>query len=107
MNENYETIRERIMRILESTKTPLTASEIANMLGNNTSPEDVYEHLAHVAKTIRAKSHGRKVLVMEPPVCKKCGFVFKDIKKPKKPSRCPKCKSEWIASPRFMIAENI
>lgn len=106
MTQNYETAREKIAKILESTKTPLTVDEIASMLNYEVSPKDIYEHLAHVAKTVRAKSGGRKLLIMEPPTCRKCGYVFKDLEKPKKPSRCPRCKSEWIAPPRFIVIEN-
>ncbi|MEM4718310.1 MAG: transcriptional regulator, partial [Desulfurococcaceae archaeon] len=40
---------------------------------------------------------------LEPPTCRKCGFVFKDLKRPRKPSKCPSCKSEWITPPRFLI----
>ncbi|MEM2810799.1 MAG: transcriptional regulator, partial [Candidatus Korarchaeum sp.] len=42
-------------------------------------------------------------LLMEPPQCRKCGYIFKDLKKPRKPSKCPKCGSEWISPPRFTI----
>lgn len=93
------------MRLLESANQPLTAGEIASILGVEITPEEVYEHLRHVAKTVYAKTKGRKVLVMDPPVCRKCGFVFKELDKPKKPSRCPKCKGEWISPPRFAIVD--
>ncbi len=105
MGSSELTIRERIMKLLESSKYPLTADDIINELGLDLSPNEVYEHLRHIAKSIRRLSNGRKILVMRPPMCRKCGYVFKDINKPKKPSRCPRCKSEWIEPPAFKIIE--
>ncbi|MFZ8782857.1 MAG: transcriptional regulator [Desulfurococcaceae archaeon] len=102
--EEFLTIRERIIELLRSTSRPLTAREIIEVLGVNITDREVYEHLAHIAKTIRSRSQGREVLLMEPPTCRKCGYVFKDLEKPKKPSRCPRCKSEWISPPRFIIS---
>lgn len=99
--ENEGSIRQRMMKFLEITKEPLTAEDIANIFDIDVN--DVYTHLIHIAKTVRRLSNGRKLLLMVPPRCKKCGFMFKDIDKPKKPSRCPRCKSEWIESPRFII----
>jgi len=100
----YETSRERITRLLRETTRPLSVDEIISILQLEESPRDVYEDLQHIAKSIYAKSGGREVLLMEPPYCRKCGYVFKDLEKPKKPSRCPRCRSEWIEPPRFMIS---
>jgi predicted Zn-ribbon and HTH transcriptional regulator len=94
-------IRQRIMKLLMESSEPLTAEDIARMFEIEVS--DVYEHLEHIAKSIRRMYGGSKALLMIPPRCRKCGYVFKDLEKPKKPSRCPKCKSEWIESPRFTI----
>jgi predicted Zn-ribbon and HTH transcriptional regulator len=96
-------IRERMTRLLETTEEPLTAEYIAQIFDMDV--EDVYIHLIHIAKSIRRSSNGKKLLLMIPPRCRKCGYIFKDLDKPKKPSRCPKCKSEWIDSPRFIIKE--
>ena len=99
----YSTIRERIVGVLRSSERPLTAEEISGLLGLNLPPKDIYEHILHAAKSLRSESGGRELIVMEPPYCRKCGYVFKDLTKPKKPSKCPRCKSEWIAPPRFAI----
>lgn len=96
-------IRQRIARLLEEAKEPLSAEDIARDLGIEV--EEVYLHLAHVAKTVRRLSSGRKLLLMMPPRCRKCGYIFKDLDKPKKPSRCPRCKFEWIEPPRFIIRD--
>ncbi|MEM1628722.1 MAG: transcriptional regulator [Desulfurococcaceae archaeon] len=104
MEHLFETTRERIARILRETEKPLTVDEIINMLEDRSiKSQDIYEHLEHVAKSIYIKTRGNEILVMEPPVCRKCGYVFKELNKPKKPGKCPRCKSEWISSPRFMI----
>jgi len=99
------TIRERIVKLLMETQRPLSASEIASMLGLPAGSErEVYEHLRHIAKTVRRMSGGKLALYMVPPQCKKCGYVFK-LDKPRKPSKCPRCNSQWIDPPRFYIAE--
>lgn len=99
-----ETHREKIKHLLIETKEPLTIDEIAYILGFN--PEEkraIYEHLAHVAKSVRRESKGELMLFMLPPTCRKCGYVFKKLTKPKKPSKCPKCGSQRIESPKFII----
>jgi len=97
------TTREKIIEILKTAGRPLTAEEIAGFLGGDITPRDVYEHLPHISKSLRARSNGREILVMEPPYCRKCGFEFRELDRPRKPSRCPRCKSEWISPPRFTI----
>jgi predicted Zn-ribbon and HTH transcriptional regulator len=98
------TTRERILKLLYETGGALTAEEIISLLGQeDLTVKDVYEHLDHIARTVKTRSKGREYLGMEPPYCRKCGYVFKDLSKPKKPSRCPRCKSEWINPPRFMV----
>lgn len=97
-----ETVREKIIRLLRSHAEPLTVEDIITLLDlRNLKPRDIYEHLSHVAKTVRAQ--GNEVLVMVPPSCKQCGFIFTNLDRPKKPSRCPKCKSERITHPAFKI----
>jgi len=97
-----ETTREKMIRILRESPQPLTAEDIIAVLSlEDLTPKDLYEHLKHIAKTVKSK--GEEVLVMVPPRCRSCGFTFKDLDKPKKPSRCPKCKSERISPPAFKI----
>lgn len=97
----YESTRKRITRFLEEIKEPVSAEDIARAFELEVS--DVYIHLEHIAKSIRRESGNKKILLMIPPRCRKCGYIFKDLEKPKKPSRCPKCKSEWIEPPRFTV----
>jgi hypothetical protein len=42
--------------------------------------------------------------VIEPAVCRQCGFRFHHDKL-HKPSRCPQCKSNWISDPLISIEE--
>jgi predicted Zn-ribbon and HTH transcriptional regulator len=97
------TIRERIIQVLRNTSKPLTVDEISSAIGVEVDARELYEHLVHIAKSIRARSGGREYLAMDPPFCRKCGYVFRDLDKPRKPSRCPRCRSEWISPPRFII----
>ncbi|RLE53840.1 MAG: transcriptional regulator [Candidatus Methanomethylicota archaeon] len=100
----FASLRERILEVLKSSNEPLTVNDIIAILDLEPSRRsEVYEHLMHIAKTIRAKSHGQEQLVMIPPKCKNCGYIFTSLKKAKKPNRCPKCKSERISPPAFMI----
>ncbi|MCD6096514.1 MAG: transcriptional regulator [Thermoprotei archaeon] len=99
-----ETLRRKIMKVLEESDDPLTVEDIASILGLDRSYYKlIYESLSHIAKSIRRLSKGKKILVMRPPYCRNCGYVFKDLRKARKPSRCPRCKSERIAPPAFLI----
>jgi len=98
------TRRERIIKVLSETKHPLTVDEIARALGIDVRERrTIYEDLSHISKSIRRRSGGKLQLFMVPPQCANCGYVFKDIKRLKKPSKCPRCKSERILPPRFII----
>lgn len=93
--------RERIIELLSASSEPLDASQIAAALGLGPHEvKTVYEDLEHVAKSLRASG---MTLLMVPPTCKSCGFTFKDLKRPRKPSKCPRCRSERISSPRFIV----
>lgn len=46
---------------------------------------------------------GRTGLRIEPAHCIGCGFEFKERSRAAKPSRCPECRSERIAPPRFWV----
>ncbi len=101
------TLRERIVEVLEKSSRPLTAREIAVLVGlEPQQAEDlVYECISHIAKTLWRKSGGRRRVYMVPPRCKDCGYVFTSLDKPRRPSKCPRCKSQRIEPPRFYIGE--
>lgn len=91
------TPRQRIIDLLTGTR--LSSHQLAQMLG---IPErQVEDHLPHVVKTL-ARDPGRR-FVLEPSRCQDCGFIFGDRKRLTRPSRCPKCRSEGITTPRYGI----
>jgi len=75
--------------------------EIARELGlDPREAASIYEDLEHIARSLKNSGF---VLLVQPPACKSCGYVFRDLKRLKKPSKCPRCRSERIYPPRFII----
>jgi hypothetical protein len=99
------TIRERILKLLLQSSRPLSAAEIATELGLDPrrAERDIYEHLRHLAKTVKRRVPGYRIY-MVPPTCLSCGYVFSNLDKPRKPSKCPRCRSQRIAPPRFYLS---
>jgi transcriptional regulator len=60
------------------------------------------EDLRHVERSFR---RGPERLRIEPARCLACGFIFRDraSRHLHAPGRCPQCRSERIADPRFHI----
>ena len=98
--DEWETVRKRMIQLLIETRKPLSAKEIAFELGIE-DERLVYDELEHVAKSL--KRMGLKLYV-QPPYCKKCGYVFKKSLL-KKPSKCPRCKSQWIEPSKFLVRD--
>lgn len=94
MNQDM-TIRQEISELL--TKERLTAKDISQII--RIREKDVIGHLDHIARSASKKGG----FYIEPSVCRKCGYKFKDRKKFRSPSRCPLCKNEAITEPRFWI----
>jgi predicted Zn-ribbon and HTH transcriptional regulator len=91
------TPRQRIIDVITGTK--LSSYQLAQILG---IPErQVEEHLPHVVKTV-ARDKTRK-FILDPARCQDCDFVFRDRRRLTSPSRCPQCRSEAIATPRYGI----
>jgi predicted Zn-ribbon and HTH transcriptional regulator len=91
------TIRQQLMRLLAGTRR--SARELAELIG---APErQIEEHLAHVVRSLARDSARR--FRLEPSRCHDCGFVFRQRTRLTTPSRCPHCRSEAIAPPRFGI----
>lgn len=61
--------------------------------------KEILEDISHIEKSVRPQEE----LIMTPAQCRKCGFIFKDRSKFKKPSKCPKCKGMRIREPEFQI----
>lgn len=94
-----KTRREKIKALLEEAEQPLTAQELCNILGLQ-SRSIIYEDIEHIAQSARAEG---KELLVKPASCGKCNYVFSDRRAAKRPSKCPRCRSEWILSPAYII----
>ena len=90
------TIRQKIIELLSSVE--MEARDLSQELG--IQEKEVYDHLAHVARSAKAE---KKKLIVQPSRCLSCGFVFKDRKRFTRPSRCPKCRRSHLQNPRFQI----
>ena len=91
------TPRQRIIDLITGTR--LSSYQLAQMLG---IPErQVEDHLTHVVKTV-ARDKTRR-FILDPARCQDCDFVFRDRRRLTSPSRCPNCRSEGIAAPRYGI----
>lgn len=60
----------------------------------------VLDDLEHIRRSVSSRYKMR----IFPAECNDCGFKFKERSKFKTPSRCPRCKREWI-SPTMMKIE--
>ena len=95
--DRAETIREAIASALR--EDALTVRELSERL--SIAEREVAPHLAHLERSVRARGER---LVLEPPRCLGCGFVFTDRARATKPGRCPECRATRIAPPRFSIS---
>jgi predicted Zn-ribbon and HTH transcriptional regulator len=95
--DRSETIREAIAAALR--EASLTARDLSEQLG--VAEREIGPHLEHLARSVRARG---EQLVLEPPRCLGCDFVFEERARPTKPGRCPACRATRIAPPRFSIA---
>jgi predicted Zn-ribbon and HTH transcriptional regulator len=89
------TIRQLITAELE--KGSMTARNLSKAI--RISEKEAIAHMDHVAKSLKPP----KRLIIEPPVCNKCGFVFSKRHRFTSPSRCPECRHEGIQPPAFRI----
>jgi len=89
------TLRQLISVELE--KAPMTARELSKTV--RISEKEAVSHLEHVAKSL----HPPRRLIIEPPFCHKCGFVFSERRRYTSPGRCPRCRHEGIQPPVFRI----
>jgi predicted Zn-ribbon and HTH transcriptional regulator len=93
-----ETTRQRLSRWLEEAEYDFEALRLALEL----PARELEAELRHVGRS--ARRAGRR-LVVEPPLCRECGFDFpgRAERHLHSPSRCPRCRSRRIAPPRFEI----
>jgi len=88
------TRREQIIEIL--TKEEKSAQQLANDF--QVDLPEILEDLKHIKYSIKPKK-----ILQRPAQCRKCDFKFEERSKIRKPSKCPKCRSEWIMAPLFRI----
>jgi len=88
------TRRQQIIEILQQNKQ--TTQQLANYF--QCELKDIIEDLGHIQISIKPKK-----LKIEPSYCRNCNFIFKERSKVSKPSKCPRCKSEWIEAQMFEI----
>ena len=93
------TRRKRIAKMLEETEYPLTAEDICKEFDIK-DRSIVYKDITHISKSIKNES---KELLVQPARCGNCDFVFKVKGTAKRPSKCPKCRGQWIISPGYLI----
>ncbi len=92
-----KTLRQEIIRLLEEQERD--ARELSQILG--IKEKEVFGHLAHIARSVRAQN---KKLTVLPFSCLSCGFVFSERGRFTRPGRCPKCRDSRVAYPRYRIA---
>lgn len=90
------TLRRELVRLLE--EQPHTAYELSRTAG--VAEKEVYPHLEHIRHSLQ---RGPKRLRVEPAVCRSCGFAFEKRTRLTPPGRCPLCRGEAIAAPRFSV----
>ncbi len=92
------TRRQRIIKLLEERDYSPSELALALDMRGKGAKKVILEDLKAIQRTLKREG---KVLLIKPAECRKCGFVFPP--EIKVPSRCPRCKSEWIEEPRFKI----
>ena len=90
------TVRQDLLLALRA--GPATARDLSKAVG--ASEKDILDHLAHLAKTLKARGDE---LVITPSECLECGFVFSKRERPARPSRCPSCHESRLTLPEFQI----
>jgi transcriptional regulator len=96
LNVEGDTIRRQIISLLG--EGPQGARELSQAV--HQSEKEVYDHLAHIERSLKTEGHR---LIIEPPVCLNCGFVFEHRRRPQPPGHCPRCRKTRISRPRYRI----
>jgi predicted Zn-ribbon and HTH transcriptional regulator len=94
--ERAETAREELLRALSS--TPATARCLSQAAG--LSEKEVFHHLAHLQKSLKAQHRRLKVT---PAACLDCQYVFQKRDRLTRPGKCPICRSTHLSEPLFSI----
>ncbi|MBN1103858.1 MAG: transcriptional regulator [Deltaproteobacteria bacterium] len=76
----------------------MSAKELSQRLGMR--EREIYEHLAHIAKSAAARG---KRLQVPPFACLSCGYVFRERARFTRPGRCPRCRESHIQTPVYRL----
>jgi predicted Zn-ribbon and HTH transcriptional regulator len=90
-----QTRRERLRDLLFSATDGLPLDEIEKRLEARRGT--ILADLEHLRLSFK---HQDATLLMVPPTCMTCGFVFR-LDVPKAPSKCPVCKQRNLSNPIF------
>lgn len=90
--------RDFIPLLLDRPHTPSQLAQAARL-----KPREVAGDVPHLLKSLR---HLPYVAEMIPARCRGCGFEF-DVARFVKPSRCPRCRSTWIAEPELVLRDKV
>lgn len=90
-----KTRRARLRELLLSTQDGLSLEQIERIL--EVKRQVAIADLEHLRLSFR---HSEATLMMVPPACTTCGYVFR-LDAPKAPSKCPSCKSRALSDPVF------
>ena len=90
------TLRQKIIDLLADRE--MDARELSREVG--IKEKEVYEHLAHIQRSLAAK--GSK-LTIRPSECLSCGYVFKDRRRLTRAGRCPRCRESHLTNPVYRI----
>ncbi len=90
------TIRQQIIDLLAEGERG--AREISQML--RIREREVYDHLEHIERSVASRK-GR--FIVTPARCLECSYLFENRRRLTKPGRCPRCKGEHVADPRYRV----
>lgn len=79
------------------TERAYTLDELVRACG--VSKAVVAEDIRHIARSLPPSRRLR----VEPSTCRRCGFTFSKRDRVTDPSRCPRCRNEWISPQAFQI----
>ncbi|MDJ0720480.1 MAG: transcriptional regulator [Desulfobacterales bacterium] len=91
------TIRQQLVVLLEAGAWDVRG--LSQALG--IAEREVIAHLPHVKRSLEGSG---AQLVIQPAVCRSCGFTFKGRGRFTRPGRCPRCRRTHIAPPAFHVA---
>ena len=100
--DTWETRRQNLISFLEIQNLTLDLREIMREM-EYSNKKELINDIMSISKTLRNKG---KYLIIEPPSCIGCAFVFQ-IKGTnlKIPSKCPKCKQQRISWPSIKVKD--